>query len=318
MSGKIIVRTMNVGMCNQLFTYAFARKLANEKNKELYLDYSHTSKVDMKHSAMYEDCLAHLGLDCEGVINSKDEYGRFAGRAGRSLERLINPLFIRKRNRLSYVLKKEENELKKLAKKGICINLLAERKNQQLDSSDAENIIVYGYWQVPDFARELELTLRNEIYSSNAMKSIAAKGEKVKACESVCVHIRRGDYVGNSMHQICTPEYYENAMEYYRRKLDKPIFYIFSDDKEYVRSKYGALSDVVIVDDVARDYEELLLMSCCKSFVLSNSSFSWWAQFLSGSSNVVAPSRWYGALEKQSLLYEKHWRLLGPKGEEID
>lgn len=41
-------------------------------------------------------------------------------------------------------------------------------------------------------------------------------------------------------------------------------------------------------------YETLRLMYNCKHFILSNSTFSWWGQFLSASKNklVVSPSRW--------------------------
>ena len=61
-------------------------------------------------------------------------------------------------------------------------------------------------------------------------------------------------------------------------------------------------------DDV---FEKIRLMSKCKHFILSNSSFSWWAQYLSDSKEkiVVAPSRWYTSGEKTDI-YQDSWNLL--------
>ena len=58
-------------------------------------------------------------------------------------------------------------------------------------------------------------------------------------------------------------------------------------------------------------YETLRLMYNCKHFILSNSTFSWWGQFLSASKNklVVSPSRWNNG-GYQSQLIQKDWILI--------
>ena len=58
-------------------------------------------------------------------------------------------------------------------------------------------------------------------------------------------------------------------------------------------------------------YETLRLMYNCKHFILSNSTFSCWGQFLYTSKNklVVSPSRWNND-GYQSQLIQKDWILI--------
>lgn len=148
----------------------------------------------------------------------------------------------------------------------------------------------------------------------------------IKLTNSVCVHIRRGDYTNSfysSTLQICNYDYYKRAMQYIATKVENPTFYIFSnshEDHEWIKEHYKFDYNVIYVDLDNPDYEELRLMYSCKHFIISNSSFSWWAQYLSKSEEkeVVAPSKWH--LEKginTEDIYMPNWHVIEVK-EELD
>lgn len=125
----------------------------------------------------------------------------------------------------------------------------------------------------------------------------------IESEESVSVHIRRGDYLtpenqalfGN----ICTETYYRKAMERMKKKYPDCRFYLFTNDKEWVKSfdKGKLAQDMTVVglpEDDVRDYAEFVLMSKCKHNILANSSFSWWASYLNRNpeKTVYVPDRW--------------------------
>ena len=52
---------------------------------------------------------------------------------------------------------------------------------------------------------------------------------------------------------------------------------------------------------------DMSLMARCRGFILSNSTYSWWAQYLAEPGRQVwAPDRWY-AHTKQTALYQPDW-----------
>lgn len=97
--------------------------------------------------------------------------------------------------------------------------------------------------------------------------------------------------------EVCNKDYYEKAIKMISSQIENPTFFIFSNTHEdlvWIRKNYNIPQNSVYVDLNNPDYEELRLMYNCKHFILSNSSFSWWAQYLSESKNkiIIAPKIW--------------------------
>ena len=60
--------------------------------------------------------------------------------------------------------------------------------------------------------------------------------EKIQSCKSISIHFRRGDYVSNqilnSVHGICSLDYYKQAVNLIGKKTKNPHFFIFGNDPE--------------------------------------------------------------------------------------
>lgn len=96
----------------------------------------------------------------------------------------------------------------------------------------------------------------------------------------VFVHIRRGDYLSwpfAKFPAVVDISWYRLAMLKIKKKINKPIFIIMSDDLSYVR-KYFKESNFLIISNNQAEVD-LAIMSMCSGGILSPSSFAWWGAF---------------------------------------
>ena len=95
---------------------------------------------------------------------------------------------------------------------------------------------------------------------------------------------------------ICTPHYYEQAMQFFREKYKgKAKFYIFSNDIEWAKNNFPEDDCVIVEGNSGKDsFRDMQLMSLCKHNIVANSSFSWWGAWLNQNKEktVIAPNKW--------------------------
>lgn len=135
---------------------------------------------------------------------------------------------------------------------------------------------------------------------------------------TICFHVRRGDNVTNEPGTInCLPRsYYDEARCLAEGNGWEPhgSCTFFTDDPQYVDDVFVADGDYaparVYWDGVVRPKEQMatyfteevydwidLAMMCrprWDAFVMSNSTYAWWAAFLSRCERVFYPSYWVG------------------------
>lgn len=124
--------------------------------------------------------------------------------------------------------------------------------------------------------------------------------EQIKGCESVGIHIRKGaDYQSRIWYQnTCPVDYYKHAVELMNKRLKNPKFYVFADNKEWVRENLKGF-DYTLVDGNPGSgwgsHYDLQLMSYCKHNIISNSTYSWWGAFLNENLKklVIMPKVWF-------------------------
>lgn len=183
-----------------------------------------------------------------------------------------------------------------------------------------DDIYLEGYWQTEKYFAGVSQEVRAAYDTGRLLQfadeTIALAAEEwlaqIDAAESVSVHIRGGDYLLPENQElfggICTETYYLNAMEQMRREHPESVFYIFTNDKQWIREKIAAAASragvpdrirIVELPEAAgtaeqRDYAEFALMSRCRHHILANSSYSWWASYLCvyPGKIVLAPDRW--------------------------
>lgn len=264
------------GLGNQMFQYALALKL-NDLGREVKLDITKYAE----HHAHNDFELDHIfGLLCE--LASVRE---------------IKRLGYRKANHLTEFLKKTS----------LCKKTIYNYESYEYDAKvlGLDGYYIEGYWQSEKYFIDIQEKIREayrfpEITDQKQKETVA----QIKNNCSVSVHVRRGDYLRYPIYRdICTIEYYERAMEYFRDKFGGEVrFFIFTNDmpwsKEHFRSK-----DCCFVEGNTgtESFRDMQMMSLCRHHIIANSSFSWWGAWLNDRKDklVIAPERWVNIPEEE-------------------
>jgi hypothetical protein len=179
-----------------------------------------------------------------------------------------------------------------------------------------DNVYLDGYWQSEKYFSGSADALRSEITLKRGLSKFNAKlADQIERCNSICLHVRRGDYLAKkTMRQIgvCDMEYYKNGIEYVASRLINPKIFIFTDDPHWVSENIDFDFDTSILSHNGNrgDCHDLMLMKSCKHFVISNSSFSWWGAWLSEGKGktVIAPKRWFaGKAFNREDIHPRGW-----------
>ena len=124
-------------------------------------------------------------------------------------------------------------------------------------------------------------------FKEEIRKLYSASYKEYPLLDYVSIHVRRGDYVNNDFYvDLFEDRYYERAMAQFPNEK----FLIFSDDIEWCK-KQSAFKDCLFSTE-KDEVEDMNKMISCKAHIICNSSYSWWAAYISGK-KTIAPKKWY-------------------------
>ncbi len=287
----IVFRSVG-GLGNQMFQYATARRLADKTGSELAVDTSwhrqHTPDTTPRSFQLFR-----LNVRCRGL------------------------------NRIEAMLAQVYSD-RRLSRLPLPRNMdFRQERSFQFDESIlhcTDNTYLSGYWQSDKYFRDIRDRLQHDFEPIDPPSERDRETIQLMAgCESVLVHVRRGDYVSlpaaAGHHGTCSIEYYRAAFAVVAKSVAEPVLFVFSDDPAWVRENIRLPAQTVFVshNSPSEAHQDLRMMSKCRHGIIANSSFSWWGAWL-GMDNtqrvVVAPKQWFANGAPTPDLLPQSWRPL--------
>jgi len=279
----MIITKLIGGLGNQLFQYAVARHLAERKQTILKIDISSFETYKLHKYSLWP-------FNIQENFASFEEVASLKKRKHGIIDRTIMRILQRQSHPLTYVREKSFHFDPEI------LNL-------------PSGTYLEGYWQSEKYFKNIEEIIRWE-FTVKTMQTgrDRALAREIESCESVSVHIRRRDYVSdpntNQVHGVCDINYYYCCAECLRGLVKTPLFYVFSDDPEWVYKNFTMPGPTTIIDHNGAEkcYEDLRLMSLCKHHIIANSTFSWWGAWLSTNQHkiVFAPKKWFNTNDRDT------------------
>lgn len=268
------------GLGNQMFQFAFYTYLLKQ-NPDTYINtgYFSNRRVKAEHDSKYLLALVFPKIE----VNPVDDWKSKTMYSDAFLWMLL-----RRARKLLY----RKNEIIKTFR-------LIEHYDPEVPPTKAAVNHYRAYWQEYRFVQKVEPELRYffEFDLNKAGSRNLDCIKKMNDCNSVSIHVRRGDYLRHReiYGNICTRLYYSEAIRIINGQVDDPHFFVFSDDIEWCRQEFKSLSKVNFVDwNVLHAYFDMRLMAQCKHNIIANSSFSWWAAWLNENEGkiIIMPKKW--------------------------
>lgn len=280
----MIIVSINGGLGNQLFQYALGRHLALINNTELKLDLSVFKNPNHRKLG-----LTNFNIDIN-IATEKDlpftkrQLFKNKRRIASLLDRFFPPINIKYENHFHF----DDDVLKY-----------------------TNNTYLWGYWQSEKYFKSIESIIRTDL----TFKQPITVNEKeiitlMSSVDSVCLHVRRGDYINNVHHPVCSISYYNEAIAFILKKLTYPHIFIFSDEINWAKSNLKIPCKHTYITGF-EDWIDLRLMTYCKHNIIANSSFSWWGAYLGQYEHkiVISPKNWFFDMKKYDIkdLKPKNW-----------
>jgi hypothetical protein len=276
---------------NQMFIYAMARAMQLEYNDQLTIDLSGLKRG--YYTAKYKLCDFNLPNNINYDVDKIGFWHKLYYKATSAVFHIQQ-----------YYYKKTRKDLmtpllicNKWFRRGCYYN--CNRPFYEYPVSRKRYKYVYGYFQSEKYFRKYKDVISKEL---TVRKPLSARDaeliEKMNSVNSVAVSIRASKAPENPKVKdnleigFIDKDYYYRGMKEIANRVDNPVFFIFADDIDAVKSEFEFPFPVTYVypEDSSTG---IRLMNNCKHFVIANSTFSWWGAYLADNPNkiIVMPEK---------------------------
>ncbi|WP_306404694.1 alpha-1,2-fucosyltransferase, partial [Enterococcus faecium] len=213
----MIVLTLGGGLGNQMFQYGYARYIQKiHREKFIYINDSEVIKEADRFNS-----LGNLN-----TVNIK-VLPRIISKPLNETERLVRKIMVRLFGVAGF---NESAIFQSLNKFGIYYHPSVYKFYESLKTGFPIKIIEGGFqsWKYLETCPEIKQELRVKYEPMGENLRLL---NLISQSESVCVHIRRGDYLSPKYKHlnVCDYQYYFESMNYIISKLNNPTFFIFSN-----------------------------------------------------------------------------------------
>lgn len=283
-SEPVLVSRLRGGLGNQLFEYAAAYSIALRNQVPLYVD---------PHSGFRND-----------RFGRRFELGPFALTAP-----ILEQSAVPEPSATNKVLREYYR-----VREYIAMRYLGANHDESIHRLKIRRPMVFdSYCQSYLYFCDVEQDIRSEFAFREVPSGLDPElALKMQNGNSVCLHLRRqfglmGDGTSSdtvtSYHGACSLEYYQESLSKLRSQHGPLKVFIFGDDIRWAHENLQAFAfdgcETQIVDepDTIRSF---YMMRSCRHFIIANSTFSWWAAWLSNhpDKSVFAPSVWTSGQKK--------------------
>ena len=260
---KIILRLLG-GLGNQLFIYAFG--------KAIEINYGFDVRYDTFSGFIGDDYKRKYELDNFNINLKKVSLYESLFYPINKRSKIIQKLFYPG----SILIEEDENIFVETIKKV---------------SEKYMRIYFKGYFQKLEYFENVKEELKKEIVLMKPLSESAKTYLKaITNSNSVAVHLRLKERAVRSQLR-----FYEENIERFKKELKNPIFFVFSDDIKYCKDNMKLDLPFNFIENTNDPLEDFWLMKNCKHFIISDSTFSWWSAWLSGSKSkrICTPDKKY-------------------------
>lgn len=159
-----------------------------------------------------------------------------------------------------------------------------------LDSyGECENVYMQGYFQSPLYYNK-EIILDLFKVTENEKRYIAEKYGDLSS--ATCLQLRIGaDYVYDK--NFISPSFKYFSDMYNKYFSGSPV--LISSDSINLCKQFIFGDKIIFLDDEPNPVMALKIMACCKNFIISPSTFGFWAGYIGAcnNGNVICPVPWF-------------------------